>query len=289
MPTEVERRWKTLGFELEGGWDVSDGEIEERAPCRIHGDGSVNVQADGYVGEVVSERPYSRLSAAISAMERLWPEHVNESCGFHLHVGFTAGDYGALTDRAFYDYFLEQWEAWGRANLQDGEEPEFWNRLNGRNRYAKKEFHPDKQMPGRDKNGHRYTQLNYCWGRFKTIECRLLPMFERSELGIAAVKHLLWIYDSYLASLGDTVTSDEIPAEEHVPLRAALTDDLLTVLVTDEVEEVDDPFEMVLATEPPSGPIILRSKDEAKNNERMMRELLKKYPNLRGNTTNPDF
>ncbi len=46
----------------------------------------------------------------------------------------------------------------------------------------------------------RYAQLNFAaWSEHKTVECRLLPMFRKQSLGVAAVVELLTIFEDYLA------------------------------------------------------------------------------------------
>lgn len=287
-PPRNARRWLKIGWELEGGWDCSEMEVRRRAPCSLQHDGSVrDTGAAGFIGEAVCDKPYEKLGPALSAMKKVWPDHVNTTCGFHIHVSFNTGDYASLADPTFYDYFKEQWRLWGVAHLgpegaRDCKEPEFWNRLSGRNQYCEARFQPEEQMRQTGKVSVRYTHLNYCWTlqNRRTIECRLLPMFKDREIAALAVKHLLWIYSSWLergasddTSLASASIVDDTTKETT---RLALAEEFGLGMPLHEVEECECSCPEVT----PDMPLVIQYKDPKKTAKAMAKKLAKLYPDL---------
>jgi len=99
----------------------------------------------------------------------------------------------------FYHYFLDQMKKWG--NSYPCTNNEFWKRLHGENKYALKQFRPDKQVAMREKglnNPIRRTQLNYCWNIFRTLEVRLFPLFTNKDTAISALKACIHCFETYL-------------------------------------------------------------------------------------------
>ena len=187
-----------MGVELEGAWDKDPHEVILKIPgSAVRHDGSVDV-GKGINGEIVT-RPHSRLDDLLADLYTLWPDYANDSCGLHIHTSFTVLDTSTLADNAFWLYFRRRWEAWGeenRAKLPD----EFWDRFYVRTprakRYCKAEFIPQEQLSN---HKDRYTQLNFvAWSKFKTLECRFLPMFRDRAMGFSAIREMSDIYDTYL-------------------------------------------------------------------------------------------
>lgn len=197
-PEDPAVKWLKIGVELEGGWDAWQDTVDRKAQrrgTRLKGDGSVQVTANTR-GEIAS-RPYKRLPALMRFMDDLYPDHVNHTCGMHVHASFNLVDYGTLMTPHFYFYFLLRWQSWGqRLNIRS---TEFWSRLKGENNYCLRAFTPYGQL---DERASRYGQLNYCLNKHGTIECRLLPMFKDKEISKKAVIELLSIYNDYLEQYG---------------------------------------------------------------------------------------
>lgn len=176
----------------------SDPNSSPRAnPC-WHGDGSVSTPSS-FNGEVVS-LPHSNLAELEAWILEHYPNHVNDSCGFHIHMSFKSNlDYSRLMSRRFHRYFLKSWETWGKK--MDIKSKEFWDRLYEKStrakQYCKKSFSdPDKQAVGR---GDRYHQLNFCYSKHHTLECRMLPMFQDASIGIRAMRFLVQMTEKWLA------------------------------------------------------------------------------------------
>jgi hypothetical protein len=181
-----------VGVELEGGWN--------HAPERMIRDGSVNFPRSlnvQYPGEIPSP-PYPFTDTLKKWIKENYPDHVNETCGFHIHVSFTRlFYYQVLMSKKFFDYFLKEAGVWGKKACPGYDN--FWRRLNGRVHYCAPSYQPDAQAAARDKGDARYSALNYCFGLHKTIESRLMPMFNTPDEAWEAVKFTVNTMRRYLA------------------------------------------------------------------------------------------
>lgn len=203
-----------VGVELEGGWD--------HAPERMIRDGSVNFPRAlnvQYPGEIPSP-PFPFTDALKKWIKENYPPHVNETCGFHIHVSFTRlFYYQVLMSKKFFDFFLKEAKKWGEDQGVTNEA--FWNRLNGRVHFCAPAYHPDEQAAARGKGPARYSALNYCFSLHKTIESRLMPMFETPDEAWEAVKFTVNTMRRYLAkqvriernaAIEEEVLADDMPA-----------------------------------------------------------------------------
>lgn len=185
------QRINLIGIELEGGWGTEKGAQLSSLRLLKH-DGSVSGTGRPHQGEVAS--PPMVPKAAEEFMRKWYPDSVNQTCGFHIHLSTTSLlDYSRLMSRTFHRHFRKKWKDWGH----DVEAPTvFWDRLNGKNRYCQSRFeNPDYQVAG---EGDRYRQLNFCYGKHKTVEARLLPMFPNMEMGIKAMYYMVDIFEKWL-------------------------------------------------------------------------------------------
>lgn len=196
------KAWMQMGVELEGGWFQSRKAVAALVRgAAAHDDRSVHIDASHHPGEIVT-RPHDNLDELLKDVETLWPDVVNETCGLHIHASFTPLTTSILAHKEFYAYFKEQWGAWGKI-MKLPKDHEFWVRLGGQKKFCKDIFEPEAQLgtvvAARGLEA-RYTMLNFhAWEKHRTLECRLLPMFSDKEVGMEAIRHLAWIYDSYLA------------------------------------------------------------------------------------------
>lgn len=196
------RRWLKMGIELEGAWDKSYHDIAAKFKgAKGKEDGSVR-NLVGNKGEITT-RPHTVLDHLIEDVLGMYPDRVNDTCGFHIHTSFEPLDYSTLADKPFWDFYRKRWKAFGEQH-QDAMDPtsraEFWDRWHGRGpkatRYCKAEFKPEEQF--RDHND-RYTQLNFvAYHKYQTLESRLLPMFASKDIAVLAIREMSDIYDTYL-------------------------------------------------------------------------------------------
>jgi hypothetical protein len=196
------RRWLKMGVELEGAWDTDYRTVATKCTgAQGKGDSSVK-GLTGPSGEITT-RPHTILDHLCNDVIEMYPARVNETCGFHIHASFNHMDYSMLADTPFWDYYRARWQTWGKAN-QDTmgtiSRREFWDRWFGRGerakRFCKAEFKPVEQWINHE---DRYTQLNFtAYHKYQTLESRLLPMFETSELAVSAIREMSDIFDTFL-------------------------------------------------------------------------------------------
>lgn len=208
MKKPATRRWLSMGVELEGSYTRG---IPADIAAAVKGaqakrDGSIR-ELRGHVSEIVT-RVHNSLDPLCDDVTALYPDLVNWSCGLHIHAAFKMLDHGHLTEPAFLAYFLERWEAWGNKHKDEmgpiGEY--FWMRLNNRKipgterNYCSTENKAVIQLTDSN-SAHRYTALNFsAWHKYKTVECRLLPMFNTAALAVSAIRELSDIYDDFLTN-----------------------------------------------------------------------------------------
>jgi len=192
-----------IGCELEGGFK------RKAMGENYHGDGSVHVNSTesvsiGYVGEVVS-RPFDNLGMMLDWVDHYYPDKVNQSCGCHVHVSFNCRLAYMLTmSQEYYDYWWDEMTKWGaRVKLKDNSE--FWKRMKGQNHYCKKMPKNAKTLTCEGQKGtrgdygcDRYYQLNHCFSKHKTLECRILPCFKSKKLTISGVKAFVNLTNDFL-------------------------------------------------------------------------------------------
>ncbi len=197
-------RINKIGVELEGGWDSDkDGNpisaSGEPMEDRIGHDGSVKGFSCPHYGEAPS--PAGSIDETLAWMKKYYPSHMNQSCGFHVHVSFkNLLSYQRLMDTPFWEFFQKELKAYGKERGFKPSHP-FWERVNGNSHFCTATHNPDGQVERRGKGDHRYTQLNYSFADHNTLECRVLPGFEKVEDAIHAVKWLCNLYEGYLEKL----------------------------------------------------------------------------------------
>lgn len=207
------KRIKAIGVELEGGWTTPP-------PTEMHRDGSVTVDAR-YVGEVSSE-PIGDLDSAIAWVQANYPSNVNNTCGLHVHVSTNELNYSRLMEPEFASFFEGRMAEFLSQGLADGH-PGYdllRQRFQGLNRYCQKKFIPEQQLFMKDRYGDpathpRYAQLNFCYGRHGTLECRMFPCFPRVEDGVASVRTF---YNTVFDYLGRFKSTKDEPSTLVIPL-----------------------------------------------------------------------
>lgn len=206
IPTLAPRnRVALVGVELEGGWTTIPKGLRREDFVR---DGSLDPLARKHPEALVMELPSPPLEEA--AMEQWmrahWPQIVDETCGMHVHVSFkTSLAYSKVVREEYPGTIVTYMRKWAEGERVDKKSC-LWDRLDGKSTYCQHVFHGDAQLNNTRKDhdkvrkGHRYTVVNFCWGRgIPTAECRLLPMFSDVEQGIRAMKEIIRITNRFLA------------------------------------------------------------------------------------------
>lgn len=201
-----------IGVEIEGGWR-REKFLHPKNKHLFHADNSVNItdqlptnlrNTEGYVSGEVQTPPMNTLNSIEVYMKKFYPEFINETCGFHIHISLKSDeDYCKLMEKKFYSFLLKKFTAWGTEHKNNGESAlaleKFWGRLEGHNSFCKKEFRPTIQVRSKEKCENRYTHLNFCYGLHGTVEFRLLPMFDDKKLSLSALRYYVLLVEQYLS------------------------------------------------------------------------------------------
>jgi hypothetical protein len=152
-----------------------------------------NCESNNEVGEVAS--PKLKVNEVKDFILDNYPNECNFSCGLHIHLNFKNGkkDYNVISTEKFYNYFLFEIENWAlNRNINQGSR--FWKRLKGC-QYAKREFNADIQIK---EGSDRYTHINYCYSKHKTVEVRLGTMHDNKDISVEYVHKVIEIFNDYL-------------------------------------------------------------------------------------------
>lgn len=199
-----------VGVEIEGGWTAQpDGYkiVRDGSVFKAAGDDNRDLSRTAFPKELFGEIGSGPMQPAqiLRFLRKCWPQRINDSCGLHIHMGLeTLYQYNLLTDSPDYQEtivaYLTDWAK------REGLPPDhsIWPRLAGKSEYCQKKFWPDEQMYtvkkdyDHTKHGHRYTMIHYCWARFQTVECRLLPMLASPEQAARALRTIIDVTSAYL-------------------------------------------------------------------------------------------
>lgn len=190
-----------IGIELEGGWTRLPGGTN-----RLQHDGSVAIPQDGplplHLGELAIG-PVTMLEWP-KWVEANYPQKVNASCGMHVHLSpKTSLSYSRLMDPSYPGTVVAYVGRWAKAQGLAKDHP-IWPRLKGKSIYCQHLYMAEDQIrnTGKDHNrerqGHRYTVINYCYGRYSTVECRLLPMMDNVEDAKSLIQEYIDITNAFL-------------------------------------------------------------------------------------------
>ena len=211
---KLRNRVNRIGLELEGIWTtipkgtmpVRDGSLDPWVR-RLQNEG--RIQTGMLVGEVPS--PPLTFSKEDNLYWKTWiqkfyPQMVSPECGLHIHMSFlTTFTYQRLMRPDYPATVLNRMSEWSAKEGLPKDHP-LWPRLQGQSRYCQHKFFADKQAlaPGKDydqnRDGHRYTVINYPFTRNRTIECRLLPMFEDVQQAMRALEEIIRVTNEFLVA-----------------------------------------------------------------------------------------
>jgi hypothetical protein len=207
-------RINLVGVELEGGWNERPhGRIPDRdssVQFNLVDDDLTKIALITQIGEI--PLPPLSVKEFPATMKIYYPNYVNKTCGMHVHLStLKAFSYQRLMVNKPYSYpatIVEYIKRWAVAEKLPTKHP-IWERLAGKCEYCQHVFQAEEQAKAASKdfdhhrNGHRYTVVGYCWSRYKTLECRLLPMFTTYDQGVRAVQEVINITNAFLAASKD--------------------------------------------------------------------------------------
>lgn len=195
---KVRNRIKLVGIELEGGWNTLPRGIQ------LVQDTSVHVTA-AHRGELPS--PPMPIHMIDGWVKKYYPHVVDASCGMHVHMSFdTALTYQRLMTPSYSTTIITAMREWATKAGLAATHP-LWARLDGTSTYCQHKYYAEDQVKvtgkvfGADRpDAHRYTVINYCFGRFSSLECRLLPMMTTAEQSIAAIMAIINTTNAFLVA-----------------------------------------------------------------------------------------
>ena len=227
---KLRQRVHKVGIELEGGWNTlprgtqlqRDTSVRfgtmEAPPNAARRPGTRNENGDAWVrfnpdpSEPVppfsGELPSHILGVAQFPdwVRTYYPSQVNATCGLHIHMSFAKVlYYQQLMVKEYQDSIVKYMIRWANDERLLADHC-IWPRLRGQVEYCQHKFWPDHQARVTNKDydhfreGCRYTVMNYCYGRLRTLECRLLPMFQDKEQSIRALTEILNITNAFLVA-----------------------------------------------------------------------------------------
>jgi len=193
--------------------------------------GSPNRYKKIYIGEVAG--PPLEVNKIAEWMRKCYPQHVNNTCGLHVHVSFRkALHYSRLMVPEYQDTIIAYLTKWAMEEKIDKSHP-IWGRLTGKNEFCKHEFFADYQARKTSKAydhhgpGNRYTAINYSHGQHGTIECRVLPMFSDVEVAVKAVNKVVDITNACL----------KVGAKKEETLSASVVEDSVNSMIRENRRE----------------------------------------------------
>lgn len=232
----VINRVNLVGVELEGGWDarpsqvyvpngvVRDGSVVfERPEPYYDGNGKLTIDKTAIypkfaVGEAVST-PLA-VERTEEWMRVAYPQHVNDTCGLHVHMSFHHKlNYSRVMTPDYMQFLVRELKTFGKLhNIPEGP---FWNRLDPTHPWTQKHcahiylgdrqvLVAEKDYNSRGKEHSRYTFVNYPDRQHQTVECRGLPMFgtpgklvtkEDVDLAVAAVHAVITATNRFLSKI----------------------------------------------------------------------------------------
>lgn len=191
-----------IGIELEGAW------TKLPVGCRgLQHDGSVQVPRE--LGD--PEFHTGELANGPMTMEEWpkwlkanYPQRVNATCGMHVHLSpRTALAYSRVMDPSYPGTVVAYIRDWATKEGLPNDHC-IWPRLKNKSIYCQHLYMADDQVRNtnkdhnRERQGHRYTVINYCHGRYGTFECRLLPMMADVAQAQRCIQHLVDITNAFL-------------------------------------------------------------------------------------------
>jgi hypothetical protein len=223
------------GIELEGAWDTSkpdfnaslgsDYSVAKECVCtKTHGKCIRHLKTSShYIGEARSQP--SDYRSAGRFITNNYPDLVDRSCGFHVHVSFKdLGQYTRFTETLFWRYFkfkmhklIKTLKAQGHVSDAKLLDSRLFKEHYYTNRYPSTPFIPDKQLYV--STSDRYTSVNFCaYHKYHTIEFRMFPMFKDKETAKYAFTYLDSVLQEYLRktnnrSYGSISSSFELDVE----------------------------------------------------------------------------
>lgn len=208
-----------VGVELEGGFNEYD-----RHDTNFHTDSSVEIDSGSecsccagycehdpsedcycdcssgsykYVGELVSIP--LRPDKVHEWIDRNYPIEFDSSCGMHIHLSFRNNcEYSKFVCIEFYNFFIDNIRAW--ANKKGVKSRQFTKRLNLENSYCQTVYSNRNAKQQLQDCGDRYSIINYCFSRHRTIEIRLSHVWQNKDFAHSYIDEVIHLFNLWLVN-----------------------------------------------------------------------------------------
>ena len=212
-------RIKLVGIELEGGWDVApsgeeigrDGSVKflPQQPSTSPGQALQQLYQVSQPSSVAASRPFIKgeivskplpIEKIEEWVRHAYPQHVNETCGLHVHMSFHyRSNYARLMTPDFTPFIVEKVKQFCKTENITQDHPQWKRVLNKDHPHCAHQYLAEGQVKmtrkdyeSRGKPYSRYTFVNYCAGQHNpagggTVEIRGLAMFDTAEQAIRAI------------------------------------------------------------------------------------------------------
>lgn len=217
-----------VGLEIEGGWVCEDGyrggnlasdgqSVVFDRSVRFRRSRTQNNEDEHFVCGEINSVPLNNHSDINKFLGLYWPDKTNSTCGFHIHLSFKEeAYYDTLMNRDFYHLFksrLPQIES----KLKLGAITK--NRIAGKNRYCKDEWHPTSQKRSDEKyNDYRYAMINFCWNIHRTMEVRVFSSHIAQEKSYGIVKWWVDLVNEYLTANIEVIKREKLEVKWETPI-----------------------------------------------------------------------
>lgn len=206
------RNIETVGIELEGAWGD-----ENPLPGGFKGDGSVSIASHRapYVGEVASEILYGWSEAERFSRDN-WPLVVNQTCGFHIHLGVQQDTLSALLNRQTWERWHQGARSWAQKKLRGVTRDRALARLHGQSSMCQTNYEAVAH--------ERYRSLNrLAWAEHGTLEVRVWPMPATARTGLQILRYTVSTMDALIRQTRDprpVLASTKLTIRRKLPLMA---------------------------------------------------------------------
>jgi hypothetical protein len=226
---KVYNRIYRIGIELEGGWIKLPPGVRQ-----LQHDGSVQIEPQAGIPLQIGELAIGPITLQEWPrwLKTHYPQKVNQTCGMHVHLQTTTSlAYARLMDARYPATVIDYFKRWSTREGLSKDHP-IWNRLRGKSVYCQHLYMADDQIRNNSKDhdrarpGHRYTVINYCHGRYGTVECRLLPMMDTVDQAERAIQEFVDITNGFLRA----TRKKEIKVSVSTEADAAVVDDMEIII-----------------------------------------------------------
>lgn len=172
-------------------------------------------------GEIVS-KPIT-IEKVTGWVTKCYPQHINETCGLHVHMSFHhRSNYARLMTPEFTPFIIAKVRAWAEAEQLPPDHPQWARILKKDHPHCAHQYLAEGQIrmtrkdyESRGKAYSRYTFVNYCAGQHNTagggtVEIRGLSMPATAEMALRAIMTVVNATNEFLSKTRDREKTEHV-------------------------------------------------------------------------------